>query len=187
MQRLTRGDGAGGANTNKNGLCFENKTTDLSSEYSKTKIVQSTYLNAKIVTFKKNTKRQFISANQANFKKAMNILLNPNKNRPDSLHGTKRPDEAYIDKNEKTIIIIEKKMQKSSGSVCEKIQTGPMKKLNYKELYPGWKIEYVYTLSNWFKQNCKGELRCLRSFNIPVFWGESETYKQEIVNFIVNV
>ena len=182
-----RGTGAGGANTNANGLHFENTTTDLSSEYSYTKKVKSRYFNATIVKFKGGGDKQYMSANQANFQKVMKTLSPPENTRQISLHGAKRPDEVYIDKMSKRIIVIEKKMQMKPGSVCEKIQTPHAKKWSYNSSYPGWKIEYVYTLSNWFKQNCKGELEYLRAFNIPVFWGESDTYKEEIVNFIVNV
>jgi hypothetical protein len=62
MHKNTRGDGAGGANTNANGLPFENETTDLSSEYSKTKTVISNEFKATIVKFKGSDK-QFICAN----------------------------------------------------------------------------------------------------------------------------
>lgn len=178
---ITRGDGAGGSKTNENGLHFE-KTTDLSSEYSKTRKVDCKDFDAKMVKFG-NHKKQFISANQTNFRKVMNKLIRL-KNTQKLLHGAKKPDEAYIDKNDKTIIIIEKKMQKSPGSVCEKIQTGPAKKWSYQKTYPGWNIIYIYTLSNWFKKNCIGELKYLKECNIPVFWGESPTYKYEIVDFI---
>ena len=41
-------------------------------------------------------------------------------------------------------------------------------------------------LSEWFKDNCKAEMEYFHEKNIPVFWGNSETYKQDMIDFIVN-
>ena len=93
-------------------------------------------------------------------------------------------------KSNKTItietFIIEKKFQQCSGSVCEKIQTPDFKLWQYSRTFPDYTIIYIYCLSDWFKKNCKAELEYLDFKNIPYFWGISETYKDDIINFILN-
>ena len=102
------------------------------------------------------------------------------------LHGAKQPDECYVCEKTKTIVIIEKKFQQTSGSACEKLQTGPAKLENYAERYPGWTIKYVYVLSNWFKQECEAELKLLDKKGIPYYFAESTTYINDIVQFILS-
>jgi hypothetical protein len=77
-------------------------------------------------------------------------------------HGCKNPDECFIDKNRKTIFIIEKKFQQVGGSVCEKIQTPDFKVWQYRRTFPLYQIVYIYCLSEWFKDNCKAELEYLQ-------------------------
>ena len=84
------------------------------------------------------------------------------------------------------IFIIEKKNQNGPGSVCEKIQTSDFKKWQYSRLFPQYNIIYIYCLSDWFKTSCMAEIEYLNEKNVPVFWGNSENYKQDIINFIVN-
>ena len=57
-----------------------------------------------------------------------------------------------------------------------------VKKEHYCELFP----TYIYCLSSWFKVNCKYELIVLERAEIPVFWGDSLTYKEDIIDYIVN-
>jgi len=107
-----KGTGAGGANTNKTGLSYEN-STDLSDHLNvnqNCKFFQS-------ITFK-NTERIFIRTKQYNFYKYMVNYVNKCVNKA---HGCKNPDECYVDEVHKRIFIIEKKFQQTSGSVCEKI------------------------------------------------------------------
>lgn len=80
----------------------------------------------------------------------------------------------YIDEDSKNFFIIEKKFQQGSDSVCEKIQT------------PDFNIIYIYCLSDWFKKNCEAEIEYLEFKNIPYFWGSSQTYKDDIINFITS-
>ena len=101
-------------------------------------------------------------------------------------HGCKNPDESYIDENTKTVFIIEKKFQQVSGSVCEKIQTWDFKIWQYNRTFPEFNIVYIYCLSEWFKKNCEAELEYFQFKQIPIFWGNSKTYKADIINFIVN-
>lgn len=65
-----------------------------------------------------------------------------------------RPDEALLNNRNKTVYIIEKKFQSTSGSVDEKLQTCEFKKMIFQRLFEkiGYKVEYIYVLSDWFKQ-----------------------------------
>lgn len=175
---INRGTGAGGYNTNASGLPFE-KITELSSEYSS--CVKNPI--GSIIKFK-NSSNEFRAFQKNEFPKFMKSIGQTN-NELDYAHGCKQPDECYISTgSNKTITIIEKKNQNRSGSVCEKVQTGPMKRWFFQKTYPNYKINYVYTLSNWFKHNCKAELEYLKHQNIPVFWGDDPDYKNKIVQFI---
>ena len=181
------GTGAGGANTNKTGLTYE-KITDLSDKYN--------VINSKM--YKKNNKSvasslikfhgydsEYIKLNKRNL---FNFMKMNNKLNTDihQAHGCKQPDECYINEDNKVIIIIEKKFQQCSGSVCEKLQTADFKKIHYSKLFPEYKIEYIYCLSNWFRINCIAELEYLQLKKIPVFWGNDNNYKNIIIDFIVN-
>lgn len=56
----------------------------------------------------------------------------------------------------------------------------------WKRTFPDYTIIYIFCLSDWFKKNCISELEYLNFKNIPYFWGNSETYKDDIINFIFN-
>ena len=172
-----KGTGAGGSNTNKNGIPYE-KITELDDKIT---IVKKNKLSD-IVKFN-GSEKSFTKTQQSNFLKCMDDKINPNIKKA---HGCKRPDECYIDEVCKNIFIIEKKFQQGAGSVCEKIQTPDFKVWQYSRLFPDYTIIYVYCLSDWFKKNCIAELEYLDFKEITYFWGSSETYKNDIINFILN-
>jgi hypothetical protein len=172
-----KGIGAGGSKTNKNGLPYE-KLTDLDD---RTTILEKNKFSNKII-FNDN-KKTFIKTKQANLFKCMKDEMDINIEKG---HGCKNPDECYIDKECKNIFIIEKKFQQCSGSVCEKIQTPDFKLWQYSRTFPGYNIIYIYCLSDWFKKNCIAELEYLDFKNICYFWGSCQTYKDDIINFIIN-
>ena len=172
-----RGTGAGGSNTNKNGLPYE-ELTDLDDRIT---ILEKGKFSSKI-TFDNND-LQLIKTKQSNLFKCMKDDINTS---IEKAHGCKNPDECYIDKVAKNIFIIEKKFQQCSGSVCEKVQTPDFKLWQYSRTFPAYNIVYIYCLSDWFKQNCKSEIEYLDFKGIPYFWGNSATYKDDIVSFIVN-
>ena len=70
------------------------------------------------------------------------------------------PDEAIFVIVNNTLFIIEMKFQKVSGSVDEKLQTCDFKKKQYKKLMAplNIEVEYIYILSDWFKQSYKDTL-----------------------------
>jgi hypothetical protein len=79
-----------------------------------------------------------------------------------------------------TLFIIEIKFQQVAGSVDEKLQTCDFKRKQYSKLVRGlnWKVEYVYVLNDWFKNDSyKDTLDYINSMNchylfnkIPLKW-----------------
>lgn len=63
-----------------------------------------------------------------------------------------QPDEAFVNLLNNTVYIIEKKFQNCSGSVDEKLPNCHFKKLEYEKLFTplNFKVEFVYILSDWF-------------------------------------
>ena len=173
------GTGAGGANTNANGLPFENMT-DLSTRHI---VIHETQHSKTIQFANSNSVKQFIYTKQANFRRYMGNIID---NNILSLHGAKNPDEVYIDEMNRIIFIIEKKNQNTSGSKCECIQTAVNKQRNYNRRIPTYNVVYIYCLSSWFRDNCQAELDDLNDDNIPVFWGNEQNYKNDIIHFMVN-
>ena len=90
------------------------------------------------------------------------------------------PDDALLVIVRETLYIIEVKYQHGPGSVDEKLQTCDFKRKKYLKLVTplGYKVEYVYVLSDWFKQpKYKDVLEYIQSVNchykfnvIPFSW-----------------
>ena len=180
-EKPNKGKGAGGASTNKNGKGFE-KVTLLNEKIN----VHHSYEEFNEITFHSKPSKKYLAIK--NLRKFSERYMPKEKYNPNiSAHGCKVPDECYIDISTDTIFIIEKKFQSCNGSVCEKIQSGPFKKKHYGEKYMGYKIVYIYCLSNWFKSHCIVEIEYLHENNIPVFWGDYDTmYKDEIIDYITS-
>ena len=64
------------------------------------------------------------------------------------------PDEIVLCNN--TVYIIEKKFQKTTGSVDEKLQTCDFKKKQFTKLVTSLElnVEYIYVLNDWFRKEC---------------------------------
>ena len=184
QQIKNRGTGAGGANTNKNGLKYELETELFKSPIFLSRITlknNNKHINEINIKGNNNTYIHIKKSNQL-FKYMKDEM---NKDIPQA-HGCKQPDEAIINKTKNIIFIIEKKFQKCGGSVCEKIQTSQFKIWQYSRTFPKYKIVYIYCLSNWFKKNCIAELEYLKLKNVPVFWGNKTDYSIDLTNFIIN-
>lgn len=175
----TKGNCAGGCNTNKNGLSYET-LTELNTEFL---ILNKNKYALEIKFNNDTTDNIFMYTNKSKFFKYIDKYID--KNVPLG-HGCKNPDECFINEKNKTIFIIEKKFQQVNGSVCEKVQTSDFKLWQYKRTIPTYNIVYIYVLSEWFKINCKAEIEYLSYRYVPFFWGNSKTYKEDIVNFIIN-
>lgn len=135
----------GGALTNINGLNFE-QTTSLNDALIdagfEIRNHYDVYLNGHLIGH---------SINKAEFS---TVFLR--KNGIDyKCFNSKRwePDEAFINEKNRTVYIIEKKFQSTSGSVDEKLATFPFKIYEYTKLLAPirYSIVYIYLLSSqWF-------------------------------------
>lgn len=174
---ITKGRGAGGANTNKNGLPYEN-LTDLSNIF----VIKEKKNKFDVVKFP-DSDLEFISCQ----KRLHKYIESINEKNKDILpaKGCKCPDESYVKIDNKKIFIIEKKFQQCSGSVDEKIQTAHFKKQHYQSLFPNYHVEYIYCLSDWFKNGYDAELNYLKNIGIPIFWGSDKDYKNKIINYMI--
>mgnify|MGYP006420897025 CR=1 FL=1 len=191
-----RGTGAGGANTYKNGLKFEEITNLKNShiimeDLKKTCMTNYKHYKSKseIIKFP-NSEKKFTYLTKQSFVRYMdkrNYSSDYYVNNPTSkMHGTIEPDTCYLNEIDKILFWIEIKEQKIKGSVCEKLQTAETKKEHLKKRYPEFKIEYSFVISNILKDQCDGELEYLKEKNIPVFFGNDTDYKTKIINFIIN-
>ena len=142
-------NGIGGANT-KTGLIFEGKTdlrTFLCAQpgYSCSNAPKgwvTVFYNGEEVAslFKKNALYKFLAARGVEWEKILSKRLLPD-------------DSIYVVVNN-TFFVIECKFQQVAGSVDEKLQTCDFKKKQYKKLLSqlNMDVEYIYLLSDWFKQ-----------------------------------
>ena len=136
--------GTGGGNT-ITGLIFEGKT-DL-----------ATFLSKQKGYFVDKEKRVFYNEVEVGqiFKKYdfYKFLEKLNINWKEIISKRILPDNAIYISSQKTIFVIECKFQQVSGSVDEKLETCGFKKGQYQRLLDqaGIKVEYIYILSEWFK------------------------------------
>ena len=136
-------NGKGGGNT-KTGLIFEGKTdlqTFLAAQEGYTVNGGRVYYHGEFVArvFKKHGFYKFLEELDIDWKKIISKKLIPD-------------DSIYVIINN-TLFIIECKFQQVAGSVDEKLQTCDFKKKQYQKLMAPANIdvEYVYLLSDWFK------------------------------------
>lgn len=142
-------NGIGGANT-KTGLIFEGKT-DLqtflcnqegySCNPNKLGWIDVLYNDEQVASvFKKNALYKFLNYRKVDYASILSKKLLPD-------------DSIYVVVNN-TFFVIECKFQKVAGSVDEKLQTCDFKKKQYKKLLSqlNMEVEYIYLLSDWFKQ-----------------------------------
>jgi len=175
-----RGTGAGGSNTNKNGLPFE-ELTEI-KENTRYKFKGNIQIHKKTIDIIDIDNNDYIKVKKGDLKLYMESIDEYNK-----CERTSQPDECYVDIEKKIINVIEKKFQQRSGSCDEKIQTGLFKKEFYEEQYPNYTIKYCYCLNNWFKKDkYEPDMRFLKKYNINVFWGDDESYTNNIIDWIVN-
>ena len=116
----------GGANTNRNGLHFE-QTTSLNTALQNAGFIIDNH-------FEVYDRNQLLgySINQDEFS---TIFLRRNGINDRAINSKRwKPDEAFINEIDKTVYIIEKKFQHTSGSVDEKLATFPFKIREYRRL-----------------------------------------------------
>lgn len=162
----------GGANTNRNGLHFE-QTTSLNTALQNAGFIIANH-------FEVYDRNQLLgySINQDEFS---TIFLRQNGINDRAINSKRwKPDEAFINEINKTVYIIEKKFQYTSGSVDEKLATFPFKIREYRRLLDpiGYDLVYIYLLSSdWFNvpkyqdyYDYMDELGCPHYFdNLPFY------------------
>ena len=118
-----RGTGAGGSNTNKNGLSYENKTSlDTHFEYSK-------QINGFTVVKFSTFTTEFVTASKTKFFKYMKDSMNKE---IAPAHGCKQPDECFINNDNKTVFIIEKSFREDMAQFVKKFKRQILKFGNIK-------------------------------------------------------
>lgn len=143
--------GKGGGNT-ITGLIYEGKV-DLGTFLSKQKdyLVRDSevFFKNKLIArlFKKYKLYKYLEENGVDWTKHLSKRLLPD-------------DCIYVIINN-TVFVIEVKHQQTAGSVDEKLQTCDFKKKQYIKLFSelNYKVEYIYILDNWFKQDCYKDVR----------------------------
>jgi len=192
---INKGTGAGGANTNYNGLSFEEKTSiePFLNKYKyekkeiKIKKRKSIYYEYKendlnIIYFKKNGFKLY-------FEKEFNIIT------------YKEPDEAYLIKNsdsDYTLKILEKKNQNVEGSVEDKLRTGRFNRedyelmLNITEKYK-FNIIYAFCVSKFLQDKLEQKvhnikyinmMKIMKKDNINVLYGDDDDYQDKLCDWI---
>lgn len=178
-----RGSGAGGENTNRNGIRLEEKTRETISGIVETMGLSSEYNSGtrswkvEEVTYQGDT---YIRCPETAFK-----LFEDKEGNSDvpQAHGAKEPDDLLVNKVTKTINWVECKVQNGSGSVVEKLQTASEKIENLKRRFPGWNINYVYVLSSYFREHAQWEISRLDEKNILYIFEDDEDFEGKLMDY----
>ena len=133
----------GGAQTNANGLHFE-QTTSLDDALQNAGYVVRrchVYRGTDLVGMsvqKRNLYSMFLEPNGVDYRTVNSKQW--------------QPDECFINFEHRVAFIIEKKFQNSSGSVDEKLPGCHFKKQEYEKLFRplGYEVEYLYVFNDWF-------------------------------------
>ena len=175
---VNRGTGAGGAQTNANGLSWEEKTSNEQNLKEKFGFVYTRLGSGKTMFYLSKDFQEYkiVYTSQHGLKKIL-------KDKYDTELGW-NPDEAYlIQRDGKTTLkILEKKHQNTPGSVDTKLLAGPIIRDSYMMSVPAdWEVEYAFSVNNYFRRNIfendkKHILELLTQYNIQVFFGEDEDY-----------
>ena len=169
---------AGGSNTNKSGLPFEEDTHLRHLWFENKMNRQLTKTSCEYEIKFKQDGNSYINVEQSGFTKYMESI---GFGKLELCHGCKKPDEIYIDMINKIIFWIEKKNQNVAGSVSEKLQTAHCKRYSLEKNFPGFRIEYIFMLSNFFKTGHAAELDYLKMIHVPVFYIDE---KDKIIDYI---
>ena len=186
MERKNKGTGAGGLNTNKNGLNFEDVTNTHDFLLNK---FQERKMDRKNFFYKKDNKTEiywFTKKSKSLFTKISKEKLN--------IKSIRNPDESIliIGKDKIDIFIIEKKNQNTEGSVDIKLWASPTLKREYVYIFnkPNITVHYILTLNNWLYtkfESDKEKWKFLRKEfkdDIYVFNGNDKNYFEKIYKHI---
>ena len=182
MSAVNKGTGAGGANTNKNGKAFEEKTSNeprlLANGFVKNSIPGKKgkydyYLE------KATEDGSIVYLTQGGMASYFMWKFN--------IEMVRHPDEAYLVRrgDTYTLRVLEKKNQNVQGSVDTKLLAGPGMLEEYEMCISDAKftVEYAFSLSAFLKEMYVSDVKkwkLMRAINerhgIKVFFGEDENY-----------
>jgi hypothetical protein len=186
-----KGTGAGGANTNKNGKKFEEKTSN------RERLLEMGFIdnvrqkgNQRFVYLHKIMEEySIVFVEQGYLKKYIKHNYN--------IDLFRNPDEAYIieyNDGRKVIKILEKKAQNVDGSVETKLWSGPSLKREYEiVLEELFEVEYCFCVSEFLQKKILSNDKkyvilntILQESNIPVLFGDDENYFDILDKWITN-
>jgi hypothetical protein len=195
---INRGTGAGGAITNKNGLCFEEKTSieKILTEKGYSKIIMNDK-NKKCYYYKYNdieNNQDIIYFTKNGFKMYFREKFN--------ICTYKEPDEGFliIKNNNYHLKILEKKNQNVSGSVEEKLKTGNFTRKEYELMINNqdnqdnkFKVSFAFCVSKFLQdkfesKNIKYEniKKIMKEEKTELFYGDSDDYHDKLYKWIIN-
>ena len=183
---VNRGTGAGGANTNKNGKSFEEKTNNES------RLLAEGFVRKDIP--KKKGKSNYYLEKTLETSKSIGYLTQGGLKTYFATFFNKeiwtQPDEAYIfrDGEKYAVKILEKKNQNGAGSVDTKLWTGSGYIDQYNDMLgEGFDVKYAFCLSDFLKQQYtsdQGRWKSLRKTNakhgIVVLFGDDSNYYETL-------
>ena len=177
-----RGTGAGGANTNVNGLAFEERTSNerflRENGFEEMNIGNTYYLRKQIGD------KELMFFMKKGFKKYIQQTFR--------IDICREPDEAYLWKSGDTYTFrcVEKKNQNVAGSVDTKLLAGPGFVDYYKRaLGPQFDVEYAFCVSSFLhkivtSQKWRIHAEYLATHTIPVFCGDEPDYFTKLNDWI---
>ena len=191
---INKGTGAGGTNTNINGLSFEKKTSIenklIENEFKKN-IITNTKNGYYFEYNDLNINKKIIYLTQGGFKLYFKKEFN--------IDSYKIPDEAFIiiHNNEYNIKILEKKNQNVEGSVEDKLKTGLFTKKEYEKILKKipykLNIHYAFCVSKFLQDKFQSNqikynnmMEIMTEDNIKLFYGDNENYFDTLFEWITN-
>jgi hypothetical protein len=187
---VNRGTGAGGANTNKSGKSFEQKTENetrlLSSGFVKKIIVEKNKAKFNYYLEKRDSDTSVIYLTQGALKLYFKTFF--------AMEMHRCPDEAYLfQKGEQYILkVLEKKNQNVAGSVDTKLMAGNGFIRDYKKcLGAAFEVQYAFCISDFLKKDYISDSKkyvnlreILEEDGIAVLFGDDEDYYQHLDKWI---
>ena len=189
-EMINKGTGAGGSNTNLNGIAFENKTDN------EIRLLSSGFVRKNIPGKEKTKYGYYLEKNEEENKTIHFVKQNGLKCYMAHFHQTeliREVDEAYIfiDNIMKTITvkILEKKNQNGGGSVEDKLLHGHyFKFVEYPScLGENFIVDYAFCVSSFLKNLYNSDHKKWKILkreneknNIPVLFGDDEDYYSKL-------
>jgi hypothetical protein len=184
---VNRGTGAGGANTNKQGLSFEKSISSYHELLAK---------DFEVVRYGKREQMHYLKKECTDMNKVIYYVQKKSfKYLIKSLFDVdmfKEPDEAYLVHNvlddTYELWIVEIKNQNREGSVEEKLMTGNVVKRMYETaLNNRVKVNYAYSVSNFLKKKLLSNTlkykilhKLYEEDGIKIFYAEEEDYLKQL-------